>query len=1563
MADPIQNSINTQSTNKQDKKTAADWVRQLRFNSEVNRSTLGVDTDRVTPQLLLGASSKLLKISRGQAEGDPKDSLQYQRFYGPVEYFAERIQKDGGSIARSLLWKATQKGNVDFIGTGVLQPHVNAVFNGSGISQYVDNSTPMDGVDNSMKVTRVGQGGVSSEDSVPIEMRLVQPSYMGYIDLVRTAEKSPGVTGYVTKNIMKGTDGKLYRNFYNPRTKQMELVDSQKAAASVVTTAQFKDSTDPYVFAVGGSRGVRPIAREKVDYIMPYADQMFSLSANAVPMMSGVKGLRLLMGCLHPDTSVAFVDDAGYTNIVPAKRLGYSKSYLMGCNKDGQDKLVPLRYVVPRFPDKTRKFRRVILESGRVLLTSPDHKWSIYQNQEFKLIKAQDLEQGMIVPRSLFLSMPVRLSQILGVCITEQICILMGRLLRSLQYSSKVYRFNYPKQIQSSLLKALQQLNVIDYARYCANGINYISIKDQRFLDYLDQEVGLIASKRRVPKALLSLPEGFTALLLDSYTKTQDNVGQDSFGDIWLLDIPSAILRDGLSFMFNKIYTDTTYHDAMQDGQIKRALKLKPVEPTKKDIVLDPIRAIYQQDNPAMMIDLDCDDNVYACANGIITHNSKYTNQAIPLQQREASYVQSLDEATGKTMQEIIGKKLGTVWAPKSGTVTAVRQDRIDMLYDDGTKGSVSLYNYYPANAKGFLHSYPKVKAGQKVGADQLLASSNYTDDKGVAALGRNLRVAYMSYKGGTYEDGCTISQSAAKKLGYTTMYKTDMDIDRTIRNSKSLYNTWKPGQFNKQQLQKLDDSGIVKPGTILKKGDPMILGIQTSQPSPGTMGKRLLTDVSKTWQHQHQGVVTDVARTKNGIRIFATVSSPFQLGDKLTGMHGSKGQVSKILPDDQMPRDEKGRPIQILFDPLGIVSRTNPAQLSQAALGKVAQKLGHRIVVPQFMPKGQSRLQWTKQMMKKHNVPWKQTVTDPQTGRKISNVFVGVNYFLPLKHMAQSKMSARGTQQYSAQGIPGGKGMSGSKRLGGLQNAAVIGHNAFDFLVTDAKLIRGQANSDFWRSIRTGTIPTIPGQPLVHKKFFAHLQGAGVNVRKTTKGISIFALSNKDVQQLAGHRELKTRDTYQQKNFRPIDGGLFGKDIFGQNGNQWGYIQLDEPLPNPVMQESLARVLDIPEKVFKGIITGSIQYKGLKNSKDIVQALKKIDVAKQSFSALQQLRTAKNSAKDNALKKYIALAQIRDSGNRPQDYMLDKIPVLPPQLRPVSSHGGLTMVADSNYLYAQLLDARNDFRDAQGLPQQYQKDARKKLYQSWQQLVGLSDPQNAKLKSKNVGGLLKWALGLGRSPKESAFARKIYGSTVDTVGRGVVIPDSRLKLNQIGMPQQMMWHVYAPFATRKLVQAGYTPVAAMQQIKDKSPTAKQYLMQAVQERPVVMNRAPSLHKLSIMGFNVVPVAGHAIKVNPSIVVPFNMDFDGDTVNLHVPVSKGAIRDIRQKMMPQRNLISMRDHKILYKPQKAFLQGLYVATRMGQTSDVKTFNNIAQAKQAYRKGLIDIDTPVIIKRS
>lgn len=1913
---------------RQAQNTAADWARQLRFSSDVNKSTVGVDTDRVTPDLLMATSKKLLGISRGQQQGDAKDSLRYQKVYGPVEYFAQHVQRDGGSVARSLLWKATNKGNLDFIGSGSLQPHVSSVFNESNLTRFVDNSTPLDGVDNSMLLTRLGQGGLSSQDSAPIQMRLVQPSYYGYVGGIRTAQKcysadtliftkqgwkniteitmcdqlaclidnrvewhtplllqsydhdgmmygfqnwfidflvtpnhrmyvskdsniqsfqiksvdqiygtkcrvvcgtgkesivdetqkyfylpransnnmkltkyiqkvdivdfaafmgwylsqgccekrrnwpadkgwkykvkisqspkdhpenyqqirqliqrlnfgahpktasekktgldlvinrkqlfeycnqfgksedkfipdwiftaptkarwafvnamvkgdgdqqrhlntisqklakgfarllfqlgqsvnvtkelqrweykrrivnsetnfiytvvwhkqmqqqlrnapgtkkasgrcfyteyykgkvycptvpgglvyvrrpqaskgfwcgnSPGITAYLDKNVMKGTDGKLYQRFYNPRTGKEQLVDSQKAASSVVTTNQYMNSKDKYVYALGGDKGVRIVPRESVDYILPRADQAESMAGNAVPMMSGVKAMRLLMGCLHPQTPVPFIDEQGFTDLVPAKRLGsYGDTYLYGCDQKGYEKLYKLQGVYSRFPDFNRSFKRVITASGRVLVTSPDHKWYVYQGGKYKKITADKLQQGMLIPRSTFFKLPSRLTTIFGVTITKEICVLVGRLLKSYEETPKTRRFTYvvneTVNQQSDIIEALEQLNIIGSNFYERDDIHYVSITDVRLIDWIETEMKSKQAQRKIPKAILSLPKGMTSYVLDSYCKQRENVGEDIFGDIWLLDIPSPIMRDGLSLMLGKIYTDTYYRDSYKNGKQYRALKLVESE-NQGTVYLQPIKKILDQPAPAFMVDLDCGDNVYAVGNGIITHNSKYALQAVPLQNPEAPLVRSLDQASGKDMDTLMGKFVGAQFAPKPGIVQAVRKDRIDMLYDDGTKGSVGLYDNFPANAKGWLSNYPMVKAGQRVGEGQLLAKSNYTDDKGVAAMGRNLRIGYMSYHGGTFEDACTISESAAKKMGYTTMYKTGMDTDKSIRSSKTLYTAWKPGEYTKQQMQKLDDKGVVKVGQTLNQGDPVILGIRTTQPSPGTMGKRILTDVSQTWQHAHPGVVTDVVKTRDGIKVYAKVSSPLALGDKISQRYGGKGTVAQIIPDDKMPRDSKGRPLDILFDPLGIVSRTNPSQMMQVGLGKVAQKLGHPIVVPQFMPKGQSRLKWVKDQMKKYNIPWKQDVYDPQTGKTISNVFTGNIYFLPLKHIADTKMSRRGTDQYSAQGIPGGSGQTGSKRLGSMEIGALVGHDAFNF-IQDAKLIRGQSNAQFWRSLRTGQVPVLPGQPLVHKKFFAHLQGSGMHIRKTPKGVSIMALTNKDVDDLAGSREVKTKDTYQQKTFREIDGGLFGKDIFGTDGNKWGYIQLDEPLPNPVMQEPLARLLRMSDQQFQNVVSGKQEVNGLKNSSDIQKALSKIDLKAQRVTALKQLKEASASKRDAALKRYVAIARMQDNGTKPSDYMLNKIPVLPPEFRPITTQGNLTMVADSNYLYAQLLDARDDQREAKNLTPELQNQARGNIYKRWKQLVGLYDPQSKKLKSKSVKGLLKWALGT--SPKFSAFNRKVLGATVDTVGRAVGSPDPRLKLNQVGVPQQMAWGIFSPFVTRSLVQQGYTPVDAMKLVKQKDKRARTVLLDEMSKRPVVVNRAPSLHKYNLYGAWPKLVTGHAMRWSPSICDNMSLDADGDQLNIHVPVSKKGVQDVINKMMPERMAILARKGKIAFMPQKAFMQGLYVATRMGDSSKgVKTFHSIQQAKQAYKNNQIDIDTPIVISK-
>lgn len=1551
---------NIRLTTEKPKKSAHDWIRDMRMSPTVNKTTTGVETASVTGDLMLATSKRLLGISRGEQEPDPKDSLEFQRVYGPAEYFAEHVLRDGNKLGRNILWKATNQGNLNFMPVNALDKHISDVYYDSKLAQMVDGSSPLETVDASYKITRIGEGGVGDLESAPDEMRTVQPSFLGFVDPIRSPESfRVGLDVYMTKNVMKGSDGKLYQKFINAHTGKEELVDSETVAKSVVTTPEMMQAKTKSVFALGGPTGVRIVPRSSIDYYLPRADEAYSMSSNMVTMPSAVIGMRLLMGCLYPETNVIVADDHNMISLKPAKLLTADKQRIPGMKNNYKTACYQMRNTVAKMVPQPNWFKKIVTKSGRVLVTSYDHKWPVLLNGKIVLVQARDLKPGDTILRTAFRDVPNRRTFINKHIVTKDVAFLLGLLSRS-AYSNKrgsvTIRYKCGSDVR--IREAIQYVwgdQKPGIRQYKKEGFFCMTIRCQAIWDFVNEHIGFVDANRDIPTEILSAYAEITAEFLNGYTCDDTMTGIDSNEDIWILFIPNMRVRDELAFLFARIGTDTLYRDAAQNGEIQIALKISAESQLFHDMYKDTVKYVWEGPKCPIMVDIDIDDNMYAVANGIVTHNSKYPLQAISLDNREAPLVRTLDEATGKDMSTLVGKFLGARFAPKDGMVTAVRKDRIDVLWDDGTKGAVPLYVNFPMNAKGFINNTPVVKAGMPFKKGDILASSNYTDKNGTAALGTNLKSGWISWKGGTYEDAVVISEEAAKKLTSTTMYNTSVDLDKTVSLGKKNYITWKPAEYTKEQMDALDDNGIVRPGTLLHKGDPMILAIRTSEPSPGTMGKRILTDLSETWDHDHPGIVTDVVRTRKGVKVYTTVTAPAEIGDKIAGLHGNKGTIAQILPKEQMPQTKNGTPLDICFSPLGVPSRNNTAQLYEALLGKVAKKTGKIQTLPAFF-EGDLH-DYVEGKLKEAHVHADDDLVDPETGREIPGILTGFTYVHKLKHLAESKMSARGTGEYSADETPAGKGLTGSKRFGMLEQGAMVGHGAFQNML-DAKIIRGQSNADFWRSIRTGSIPVMPGEPLVHKKFFAHLIGSGVNIRKTPKGISAFALSSDDVDELAGPRELRTRDTYEAKNFRPIDGGLFGQDVFGINGDKWGYIKLDEPVPNPVMEEPLARLLRMPDKTFVGVATGKIEYNGIRGPLQLREALANINLDKEAKNALIELKNAPVSRKDALLKRYVAIERMRRAGVSPDKYMLDKIPVLPPQFRPITSHNGLTMVADSNYLYAQLLDARDDVKEARDLPEEFQQQARETLYKNWKELTGLYEPENKAFKAKHIQGLLKWALG--DSPKFSAAQRKVISATVDTVGRGAITPNPRLKLNEVGIPEDMAFGIFSPLIERGLVQRGYTPVDAIKQVHDKSRQAREILLNVMKTHPVLMNRAPTLHKLSIMAFNPVPVTGHAIQINPSIVVPFNADFDGDTVNIHAPMSDNAREEARRRMFPERNLIAMKNRQIAYKPEKEYLQGLYTASHINSKSTIRPIlvKDLGEAREAFRQGRINIDDPI-----
>ena len=406
-----------------------------------------------------------------------------------------------------------------------------------------------------------------------------------------------------------------------------------------------------------------------------------------------------------------------------------------------------------------------------------------------------------------------------------------------------------------------------------------------------------------------------------------------------------------------------------------------------------------------------------------LSMGSRFINQALPLVRREAPYVQSTHEDGGPEM-DYLGKFMGAIKAEETGTVTRVGKENIIVKTDSGEEKVYDLYSSFPFSSKTFIHNYPVVSLGDRVTKNKTLASSNFTDDKGTAAPGVNLKIGYFGYKGKNFEDATVISDSASKKLTAELMYNTKVERKEGAHIDKRKYMTLFPGKYTKDQLNKIGDNGVVEVGATVNFGDPLILSSQERIPSLSMMGRRSITDESKIWEHRSTGVITDVGETKNGFQIFARANSPALEGDKLSVAFGSKGVIAEVISDDKMPKDAAGNPLDIIFSPLSIVSRTNPSQLVAASLGKVAAKTGKSYALPGFSDI--NLIEFAKEELAKNGLTDTEDLTDPLTDKTIPKVFTGNMYVYRLQQTAESKGKSRSTGSYSQDEDPGRGGKGG---------------------------------------------------------------------------------------------------------------------------------------------------------------------------------------------------------------------------------------------------------------------------------------------------------------------------------------------------------------------------------------------------------------------------------------------------------------------------------------------------------------------------------------------------------
>jgi len=364
------------------------------------------------------------------------------------------------------------------------------------------------------------------------------------------------------------------------------------------------------------------------------------------------------------------------------------------------------------------------------------------------------------------------------------------------------------------------------------------------------------------------------------------------------------------------------------------------------------------------------------------------------------------------------------------------------------------------------------------------------------------------------------------------------------------------------------------------------------------------------------------------------------------------------------------------------------------------------------------------------------------------------------------------------------------------------------------------------------------------------------------------------------------------------------------------------------------------------------------------LELLKHMDLNKTAKELWHEIRTTKSKQKrKKALKRLKVVEALRRSDNRPEWMILTTLPVIPPDLRPmVQLDGGRFATSDLNDLYRRVINRNNRLKRLLelGAPDVIVRNEKRMLQEAVDSLIDNS--QRGKMLSRRGRRELK-SLSDMLKGKKGRFRRNLLGKRVDYSGRSVIVVGPTLKLHQCGLPKTMALELYRPFVIAKLVEYGYASnvKGAKRFIERERPEVWEVLEEVIKDRPVLLNRAPTLHRLGIQAFEPTLVEGKAIHIHPLVCTAFNADFDGDQMAVHVPLSEKAVEEARSLMLSTTNLLKPADGEPIVGPSKDMVLGVYYLTFWHPTQTPekwRVFSDLDEVEMAYSLGQVAIHTKI-----
>jgi DNA-directed RNA polymerase subunit beta' len=361
------------------------------------------------------------------------------------------------------------------------------------------------------------------------------------------------------------------------------------------------------------------------------------------------------------------------------------------------------------------------------------------------------------------------------------------------------------------------------------------------------------------------------------------------------------------------------------------------------------------------------------------------------------------------------------------------------------------------------------------------------------------------------------------------------------------------------------------------------------------------------------------------------------------------------------------------------------------------------------------------------------------------------------------------------------------------------------------------------------------------------------------------------------------------------------------------------------------------------------------------------IDLETESAQLKAELEDASGQKRVRIVKRLEVVEAFRKSGNKPEWMVLKVIPVIPPDLRPmVQLDGGRFATSDLNDLYRRIINRNNRLQRLLelGAPEIIVRNEKRMLQEAVDALIDngrrgrpVTGPGNRALKS--LSDMLKG--------KQGRFRQNLLGKRVDYSGRSVIVVGPELKIYQCGLPKEMAIELFKPFVMKELVAAGtaHNIKSAKKMVERLQPEVWDVLEDVIKEHPVMLNRAPTLHRLGIQAFEPILVEGKAIKLHPLVCTAFNADFDGDQMAVHLPLSVEAQAECRFLLLSPNNLLKPSDGGPVAVPSQDMVLGIYYLTqeRPGDIGEGKSFKSLNEALLAYENGVISLHSQIRVKRT